>query len=165
MNLSAYEIALISVGGTISGALMGAWISYKLAVQLTEISARREAARKILSTFHRELSEIYPYPIKWPENITVFLESKFAVLNAAVGEFRHYLPDKKRDNFDRAWFGFYNATGREIDNKNCQCYLHYIPFSGVSVVNGKEIHNDNTKTYKEDFKKNIDALLTFTKQI
>lgn len=164
MELSAYEIALISVGGTIAGALIGAWISYKLAIQLAEVNARKEADRKIISTFHRELSDVYPYPINWPENIVAFLESKFTTLNAAVGEFRHYLTPEQWEGFDKAWFSFYNATGREIDNKNCQCYHHYMPFSGVSMIDGKEIRHDNTKTYKENLKKNVDALLKFVKQ-
>lgn len=165
MELSAYEIALIGVGGTVVGTLIGAWISYIFAIQLAEVNARKEAARKIISTFHQELSEIYPYPIKWPKNITAFLESKFTAINAAVGEFRYFLPGEKWGDFDNAWFRFYNATGREIDNKNCQCYLHYMPFKGVSVIDGKEVHNDNTDTYKEDFKKNVDALLKFAKKI
>lgn len=164
MELGAYEIALIGVGGTIAGALVGAWISYKFAIQLAEINSRKEAARKIISTFHKELSDVYPFPINWPDDIDFFLRSKFTILNAAVGEFRHYLPPENWGEFDNAWFRFYNATGREIDNKNCQCYHHYMPFSGVSVVNGNETRHDNTKTYKENLQKNIDALLKFAKQ-
>lgn len=45
---------------------------------------------------------------------------------------------------------FYNATGREIDNINCQCYHHYMPFG------------DNPN-YKENFKHNVDYLLIFAK--
>ena len=163
MELSAYEIALISIGGTIAGTLIGVLISYRLTLKLSAINAKRDATQRFVATFHRELSDIYPYPIKWPEDISIFLESKFNVLNAAVGEFRHYLSDGEWCGFDTAWFSYYNATGREIDNKNCQCYLHYMPFSGVSVVDGKETIHDNNKTYKDDFKKNIDALLKFAK--
>jgi len=165
LELGAYEIALIGVGGTVVGAFIGAWISYKFSLQLAEINSRKEAARKIISTFYQELSDVYPYPINWPDDIDAFLRSKFTILNAAVGEFRHYLPKEKWEGFDHAWFRFYNATGREIDNKNCQCYLHYMPSFGASapVVNGKETKHDNTKTYKENLKKNVDALLKFAK--
>jgi hypothetical protein len=39
-----------------------------------------------------------------------------------------------------------------------------MPFSGTSIVYGKERHHDNTKTYKENLKKNVEAILAFAKQ-
>lgn len=162
--LGTYDIALIGVGGTVIGTLIGAWISYKLSIQLADISSKKEATRKIISIFHSELSDVYPYPINWPDNIDNLLRSKFTILNSAVGEFRHCLSKEKQEEYDRAWFNFYNATGREIDNKNCQCYHHYMLFSGTSSANGKEVEHDNTKTYKNNLKKNVDAILEIVKQ-
>jgi hypothetical protein len=164
MQLSVYEIAIIGIGGTIIGSLTGAWVGYRLTLQLSAINARREANKNFISIFHRELSDVYPYPIKWPKDIVCFLESKFSALNAATGEFRYHLPSEEWGAFDKAWFSFYNATGREIDNKNCQCYDHYKPSLGVEIINGKMVSHDNTKTYKEDFKRNVDNLLKFAKQ-
>ncbi len=150
MQLDAYEIAIIGMGGTIVGSLIGAWIGYRLSLQLSTIAARQKASQKFVSTFHRELSDVYPYPIKWPDNIVDFLESKFTVLNAATGEFRHYLPSKDWAGFDKAWFSYYCATDREIDMKNCQCYHHYMAF-------------ESNPRYKGNFKCNVDNLLKYAK--
>lgn len=162
MDIGTYEVALIGVGSVISGAMVGAWISYKLAIQLHDYQTKKNAGRRLVSTFHTELSEVYPYPIKWPRDISSYLDSKFTPLNAAIGEFRHFLPKSKRDSFDKKWFKYYNATGREIDNKNCQCYLHYTSFSGVSTDGEKTIHTDNTKSHKDNLKKNVDEILAYT---
>ena len=149
MTISAYEIALISTGSTIVGALLGTWLGYRLSLQLAAINAKRQASQRLISTFHRELGDLYPALVNWPENIDGFLRSKFTALNCATGEFRHYLPHNEWDSFDKAWFGYYCSTGREID-KQCQDYTHYMPFGS------------NPK-YKENFKDNIDNLLKFAK--
>ena len=121
------------------------------------------AAKEFADTFHSELKEIYPTPANWPDNIDHYLRARFDNLSEAVGKFKRQLPRRKRKSFDEAWFRFYCCTGRKVD-RNCQCYHHYMPFSGVSVVDGKETTHDNTKTYKENFNKNVDALLKFAKQ-
>lgn len=163
MNIGAYEIALIGIGGTIIGAIIGAWLTYRFSLYLSDINDRREASRKFLSTFHNELSDIYPTPVNWPENIDSFLRSKFKFLQAAVGEFRHYLPTKDWDSFDEAWFKYYCSTGREID-RECQVYHQYMPFKGTSVVNGEMVIKDNSQKYKTNFKYNVDRLLKFAKK-
>lgn len=166
IELNAYQIALIGVASALLGSLLGSLLSYRLALKLASNNAKREAAQKFISTFHRELADIYPHPIKWPKEahgITAFLESKFSVLNAAVGEFRRYIPSKEWEGFDKAWFSYYNATGRDIDNTNCQCYLHYLPFEGTSYENGKEVVHDTTKIYMSTFKNNVDNILAFAK--
>jgi hypothetical protein len=38
-----------------------------------------------------------------------------------------------------------------------------MPFSGTIVDNGKEHKFDNTKTYKENLKQNVDDILRFAK--
>jgi len=162
-ELTAYDIAIISGGFATVGTLIGTLLSYRFAIKLAAVNARKEAAQKFISIFHTELSGLYPYPIKWPDNIIDFLESKFIILNAAVSDFRHCLTPDKWEAFDNAWFSFYNATGRKIDNENCQCYLHYMPFTGSSIVNGKQIDHDTTKTYKATFKSNVDSLLKFAR--
>ncbi len=162
MNIGAYEIALIGIGGTIVGAILGAWLTYRFSLNLSDINDRREANRKFLSTFHNELSDIYPTPVNWPDDIDSYLRSKFKFLQAAVGEFRHYLPIDEWDSFDKAWFNFYCSTGREID-KECQVYHNYMPFRGTSTVNGKKVTKDNSQTYKVTFKYNVDQILKFAK--
>ena len=163
MNIGLYEIALIGVGGTIIGALLGAWITYRFALKLSIINNRQEANRKFLSAFHNVLSEIYPTPVSWPDDIDYFLRERFSLLQAAIGEFRHYLPTEEWDDFDKAWFKYYCSTEREID-KDCQVYHHYMPFKGESIINGKKITEDNTQTYKNNFKNNVEQLLRFAKK-
>ena len=64
---------------------------------------------------------------------------------------------------DRASFRYYNATGREIDNKNCQCYHHYMPFKSSSSDGNKITHYDNSINYKDNLKNNVDSLLAYAK--
>ena len=158
MELTALEIAYISGGFGIIGSLVGSIATHFLSKDTYRQNEFNKAAATFRSKVLIELSGLYPYPIKWPEetihsigNIAAFLESKFTILNAAVSEFRDFLPPSKWDAFDKAWFSFYNATGRKIDNENCQCYHHYMPFGS----------NPN---YKENFKHNVDQLLSFAKQ-
>ena len=145
----------------VCGTLVGGLAAHFLSKDLNKRTEFNQAAKDFVNTFHQELSGVYPYPINWPSNIDPFLRSKFNILNAAAGSFRHCLTEKKRSEFDKTWFRFYNATEREIDNKNCQCYHHYMPFSGTSFANGEEKEHDNTQTYKENLKENVDALLKF----
>jgi len=143
LEVGAYEIALIGVGGAVVGALLGAWIAYRFSLKLADFNVRREANRRLIAAFHRELADIYPTPVNWPEDIVSFLRSKFSILQAAVGEFRHYLPMQKWEDFDRAWFNYYCSTGRDVD-KSCQCYSLY-----EFHYNNKRSKNDKTKWSKE----------------
>jgi len=160
LKLGAYEIALIGVGGTTVDVLIGALLTYHFSLRLSEINAKRQASLRIISSFHQELSDIYPTPVNWPSDIDYFLRSKFTVLQAAIGEFRHHLPVDEWEGFDNAWFAYYCSTGRDVD-RQCQSYLHYISGKGVSVVDGKQYTHDNTKTYKRIFKDNVDQILKF----
>lgn len=121
------------------------------------------AAKEFVDTIHMELKEIYPSPANWPEDIDYYLRYRFDNLSEAVGKFRRHLPIIKRKSFDEAWFRFYCSTGREVDI-NCQVYHHYMSFRGVSVVNGKEYRYDNSKTYKDNLRNNVDNLLNYAKQ-
>ncbi len=157
MEVGAYEI-LIGVGGAIIGALLGAWIAYLFSLKLADFNFRREANRRLIAAFHRELADIYPTPVNWPEDIDNFLRSKFSILQAAVGEFRHYLPVEEWDSFDRAWFNYYCSTGREID-KNYQSYSHY---TNVTIAtNDQEPYKQSGQ---KNFKYNVDQILKFTKK-
>ncbi len=158
MEVGAYEIALIGVGGAVVGALLGAWIAYHFSLRLADINVRREANRRLIATFHRELADIYPTPVNWPDDIHNYLSSKFTTLQAVVGEFRHYLPVQEWEAFDSAWFNYYCSTGREVD-KSCQSYLHYMNFE--STTNDQEPQKqDGQKTFKH----NVAQILKFAKK-
>jgi hypothetical protein len=158
LEVGAYEIALIGVGGAVIGALLGAWIAYRFSIKLADINVRREANRRLIAVFHRELADIYPTPVNWPEDIDNFLRSKFSILQAAVGEFRHYLPVQEWKDFDRAWFNYYCFTGRDVD-KFCQSYLHYMNFT-TTTSDQKTTKNDGPKNLKD----NVDYMLKFAKK-
>ena len=158
MEVGSYEIALIGIGGAVVGVLLGAWITYRFSLKLSDINVRREANRHLIATFHRELADIYPTPVNWPNDIQNYLSSKFTALQAAVGEFRHYLPAEEWEAFDKAWFNYYCSTGREVD-KSCQSYLHYMNFV-TTTSDQKTKKQDGQKT----FKCNVDQILKFAKK-
>lgn len=145
------------------GALVLVLIRFRFTAALRNRDIFNNAAKEFADTFFKELKEIYPIPANWPNNIDHYLRARFDNLQEAVGKFRSYLPKRRRKSLDEAWFRFYCCTGREVD-RNCQCYHHYMSFSGVSVVDGEETVYDNTKTYKHDFKKNVDVLLKFAEK-
>jgi hypothetical protein len=145
------------------GALVLVFVKLRFTAELRDRDIFNNAAKEFTDTFHNELKGIYPIQANWPNNIDHYLRARFDNLQEAVGKFKNHLPRRRRKSLDEAWFRFYCCTGREVD-RNCQCYHHYMPFSGVSVVDGEETIHDNTKTYKQDFKKNVDALLKFAKQ-
>lgn len=95
-----------------------------------------------------ELGSIYPHPVEWPESIDIFLRSHFISLQKAVENFRAYVPWWNRWRFDRAWFRYRCATGREVD---IQCYHHYMAF-------------DDNPDYKDTFYKNVSYLLSFANE-
>ena len=158
MEVGAYEIAVIGVGGALAGALLGAWIAYRFSLKLANFNVKQEANRRLIAAFHRELADIYPTPVNWPKDIDNFLRSKFSILQAAVGEFRHYLPVQEWEDFDRAWFNYYCSTGRDVD-KSCQSYLHYMNFT-TTTSDQKTTKQNGLKNLKD----NVDHILKFAKK-
>jgi len=159
VTLSTVDLFLLSA----CGALVVIFIRLRYASEVRSRDIFNIAAKEFTATFHKELKEIYQTPMNWPDDINHYLSLRIDNLKEAKGKFRDHLPRRKRKSFDDAWFSFYCYTGREVD-KNCQTYHHYTPYISTSIVNGKEIIIDTTKTYKDTFKKNIDALLKYAKQ-
>jgi hypothetical protein len=148
----------------IAGGLIMAFVVAYLAGLNNRLNRLAAASANFRNVFLTELKGIYPIPFDWPkEGIAIDnrLRKAFPNLQAAVTEFKHFIPWYRRKLFDRAWFRYRCSTGRKID---IQCYHHYMPFEGVSIIDGKEIRYDNTKVYKETFKKNVDSLLKYAKQ-
>jgi hypothetical protein len=160
ITLSTSDLWLLGI----CGALLLTWVTYRFTIELKKREIFNNASKELIDTFHRELKEIYPNFVNWPDNIDHYLRARFNNLSEAVGKFKRHLPRKKQGAFEEVWFRFYCCTGREVD-KNCQCYHHYMPFITTSTVNGKQITEDTTKTYKETFKHNVDNLLKYAKQI
>jgi hypothetical protein len=156
MTLGNYEIALIGIGGTVIGVLIGCLLTYHFSLKHAERVQRLDANRKLVHTFTSELADVYPTAVNWPDDIDKFLRQKFPNLQAAVGEFRFYLPRREWGAFDNAWFDYYCSTGREVDKK-CQAYHHYMNLSGVT--NNVEY----TQNGHANLTKNIDHILTYAK--
>jgi hypothetical protein len=157
LEIGAYEIALIGIGGIVVGTLLGAWVAYLFSLKLADINFRREANRRLIAAFHSELTDIYPTTVNWPENIDTFLGSKFSILQAAVGEFRHYIPVYEWEDFDRAWFNYYCSTGRDVDRSG-QNYLHYM---NLTMTSDQETTIQNGQ---KNLKDNVDNILKFAKK-
>jgi hypothetical protein len=95
-----------------------------------------------------KLSSLYPLPVAWPSNPESQLRGVFPELQAAVSQFRPYVPRHQRGAFDHAWLQYRSAYLREID---VQCYHHYIAFEGQPDPQGT-------------FKVNVGRLLSYAGQ-
>jgi hypothetical protein len=140
-------VALIGLVGALSVALINS--------RLTLWRDRRAAFRVAAQRFHDSILEVfqglYPIPSNWPKDsvdIDGHLRAIFPKLQATVAQFRPLVPWYRRRAFDRAWLRYRSAYEREVDH---QCYHHYI-FETFSLGP------------KENFKKNVDALLSFAKR-
>ncbi|MFH1581307.1 MAG: hypothetical protein ABIC39_04450 [Pseudomonadota bacterium] len=167
--------SLIDFAGThipqIAGTLITAAIVAYLAGLNNRLNRLAVASANFRNVFLTELKGLYPIPSDWPEGVNGIdhhLKTAFPNLQTAVTEFRHFVPWYRRLCFDRAWRLYrLGKDGREIDQQD---YWQYIPHSGRSVHEGKEIAFDNTtfdntKIYKENFHRNIKRLLKYAKQI
>lgn len=148
------------IAGTILGSAFVGYIGYR--------TYRKTRFNQAVTTFNskilNELEGLYPIPSNWPTDkmmIDRVLRDKFTRLQFAVAEFRKFLPWYHCKDFDKAWFIYrMGEDGREID---IQDYWQYIPHSGASMVNDVLVHHNNTKTYQDNFKRNVDNLLKLAK--
>ena len=136
----------------IAGALIMAAISAYLANLNNRWNRFAIAAITFRNIILTELKSLYPIPSDWPNDINAFdqrLRQAFPKLQIAVADFRPFIPWYSRWAFDKAWFIYrLGKGGRDIDK---QLYHRYMPFG------------DNPN-YKENFKHNVDKLLSFAKQ-
>lgn len=125
-------------------------------------SRRAAACSAFRSAVLTALNGLYPYPVNWPSDgmaIHQVLGAAFPALQAAVVEFRQNVPWYKRRCFDRAWRIYrLGKDGRDIDYQD---YWQYVPHSGEGIEQGRHYKHDNTRTYKDNFKKNVDRLLRY----
>ena len=108
MNLGPYEIALIAGGFTIIGALLGAWIGYRNALNLYRITEFNKAASTFRAAFVDSIHTIKDSGLKpgdegWyallPKIYTATVEAE---LEKAKIIFEPYLPPKERTGFNSA---------------------------------------------------------------
>jgi len=148
---------LIDYAGTHIPQIAGFLIMAAVGAYLTEFNSRRSrlavAAEKFRNAIALELKGLYPIPSKWPKDsnmINYQLRQAFPNIQIAVTNFRPFIPWYWRWAFDRAWFIYrLSKNGREIDKEQYDQYVSY----------------SSNPNYKENFKHNVDKLLSFAKQI
>jgi hypothetical protein len=136
----------------IAGALAMAFIVAYLAGLNNRLNRLGIASTTFRNTILTELKGLYPIPSDWPKDINMLdqrLRQVFPSLQIAVANFKPFVPWYWRWIFDRAWRIYrLGKDGREIDR---QLYHQYMSFS------------DNPN-YKDNFKHNVDKLLSYAKQ-
>ena len=159
------ELGSFSIGTVVGGVVVGVFNHYLTKSRNAEARKTKEfnqAAATFRSRILVELEGLYPIPTNWPaQQMTIdkILKDRFPKLQAAVAEFRPFLPMKNQAAFDQAWFIYrLGKDGREIDE---QCYFDYMPIKSTSIKGGVKVTIDTTTTHKETFKNNVDDLLRF----
>jgi hypothetical protein len=149
----------------ILGAVLLASFAAYLARRNGYKARKAAAAMKFRTAVLNVLSGLYPVPVAWPKNemqIRTVLAERFPALQAAVSEFEPYVPSWRRKAYQEAWRRYrLGDDGRGIDQ---QVYWQYVPLKGTSSIDGVVTEHDQTKTYKSDFKANIDRLLNFASE-
>jgi hypothetical protein len=146
------------IAGVLALAAIGAY--------LTGLNNRRNrlalAATKFRDIFHTELKGLYPIPSDWPKDFTFLdkrLRKSFVTLQAAVTEFRHFVPWYRKWFFDRAWHKYHlGKYGRDIDQ---QYYEQY--HSGHTTTAHKGREKTTVTDGRKNLKHNVDNLLKYAK--
>jgi hypothetical protein len=147
--------------GIITG-LLGFLIGNKFATGRDKRKEINQAAATFTSKVLIELEGLYPIPTNWPKDIDRFLRDKFPKLQIALNEFKPFLTQSQQIAFEKTWFIYrMGENGREIDKQD---YWQYMPHSGSTIINGVEVEFDNTKSYQDNFKRNVANLLEYAKQ-
>lgn len=103
MELSAYEIAIIGVAGTILGSLVGAIIGYWLSVKLSKGSEKRASAYRLHMAFKDELLSLNSAESTIEFSLPEFLKLSFPKHRAAIYEYSFFLSKSARNKFEKAW--------------------------------------------------------------
>ncbi|MCX5846266.1 MAG: hypothetical protein NTW12_07905 [Deltaproteobacteria bacterium] len=153
MILSASEIAIIGVGSTIVGTLLGAWIGYRLSLSLAQVTARRGAAMKLREAFKDEILAVNPAQHALEIELPVFLENAFDKHRAAVFDFDSFLKPTERTDFYAAWYRYYCHSD--------DCNENGIPYFGQYSCRGLTIEKEHEM--KKRVRDRIEKILDFAK--
>jgi hypothetical protein len=136
----------------ISSSLLVAALGAHLVWRNNFKTRRANACAVFRSTVLATLSGLYPHPANWPRDsmaIHNILSNRFPALQAAVAEFRPFVPWWQKRAFDKAWSIYrLGPDGRKIDT---QIYHQYIGF-------------DSMPNPKVTFHTNVSKLLLFSSE-
>ena len=143
--MSASIDAFLSDPWPVLGALVMAFLVGYISGRVAKTGRYASACQNFRAALLGEFTGLYPLPSNWPTDIDDYLRNKFPQLQAAVAEFRPFVPWFRRWLFDRAWRKYRNAYGRAVD---IQVYHHYVAFGSQPDP-------------KDTFKVNVKRLLSY----
>ncbi|WP_148207852.1 hypothetical protein [Methylotenera mobilis] len=138
----------IVIGSILLACFVG-YVAY-LNFRLNEFNT---ASAKFRSAIIAELGTLYPIATNWPKNEDAFFKAAFPNMQAAVTEFRHFVPCYRRRAFDNAWLRYYCAYPERKE----ECYHHYMASFDPSV----DTQEIATARRNKTFHANVSKLLSF----
>jgi hypothetical protein len=167
IELSPYDLAIIAGGFGIVGTLIGAFLTYRLAVQLSSRQAFNKAASTFRSAFTKEIRLIEESTVE-TDFIEMFNNAYIRHYNAVIS-FMPYLSESKRAEIKKAWENHCYPKGLERDERILLSanFIHYDHHQGIEIVNKKphitEDHGVSFERAKALVTKNLDSILSFAK--
>lgn len=111
MNLTVYEVSIISGGFTIVGALIGAIATYRFSLHLSINQQRSIAAANFRATFSYTISQMTIAQTDKNISIEALLVRTFPDLATAVESYRPFVPCKDRQAYQEAWKNYHQVGG------------------------------------------------------
>lgn len=116
MTLSAYQIAIIGIGGTIVGVLTGVLLTYWFALKLANKNAKHIASIRLRDAFAPEIAKLNHPDGYSLADVPHFLEIAFEKHQIAINNFRFFLTNKDGAAFDKAWHAYYKDSCEDKPN-------------------------------------------------
>lgn len=121
MEVSPYELALIGGGFTIAGTFAGSFITYRFALILGKIEAKRQAGRRLIDAFSMEMATLNPNLDIYPGAIKSTLINAFEKHRKAMIEYAFYLEGAEKAEYERKckkYFSMVSPTSIFNDYQN-----------------------------------------------
>ena len=111
MNLTAYELSIISGAFTIVGALIGAIATYRFGIYLFIQQQRSVAAANFRAAFSYTISQMAIAQTDKNISIETLLVRTFPDLATAIETYRPFVPCKNRQAYQETWQNYYQVGG------------------------------------------------------
>lgn len=105
--MSDYEIALVGIGGTLAGTLLGSLVGYWLSIKLNKIGLKQQSAYRLHVAFRDELLMLNTQESVINGSLCEYLKNAFEKHRLAVYEYSFYLEHSVRSKFIKAWEVYY----------------------------------------------------------